>query len=77
MKKLLLFSVVALIGLSVSAADQTKEQFVAKAKATAEKAGKEFDAAKAEKQFAAKDTNKDGKLSAEEAAAKPAPKKAQ
>jgi hypothetical protein len=74
MKKLLVFSVIALIGLTASAADQTKEQFIAAAKAKAEAAGKEFNAAGAEKQFAAKDTNKDGKLSAEELAAKSAPK---
>jgi hypothetical protein len=72
MKKIVLFSIIALIGLTASAADQTKEQFIAASKARAEKAGKEFNAAATEKQFAAKDTNKDGKLSAEELAAKPA-----
>ena len=77
MKKIVLFSIIALIGLTASAADQTKDQFIAARKAAAEKAGKEFNATAAEKQFAAKDLNKDGKLSAEELkpAAKPAAKK--
>ena len=69
MKKSLLFVMIAMIGITVSAADQTKEQFLAKSKAVAEKSGKEFDAAKAEAAFAKKDLNKDGVLSAEEVAA--------
>ena len=69
MKKLLLFSMIAIAGITVSAADLTKDQFVARQKALAEKGGKEFDAAKAEAAFAKKDLNKDGVLSAEEAAA--------
>ncbi len=78
MKKIVLFSVIALIGLTASAADQTKEQFMAAKKAAAEKAGKEFNAAASEKAFAARDLNKDGKLSAEELkpAAKPVAKPA-
>lgn len=77
MKKIVLFSIIALIGLTASAADQTKDQFIAAQKARAEKAGKEFNAAATEKIFAARDLNKDGKLSAEEQkpAAKPAAKK--
>jgi hypothetical protein len=74
MKKIVLFSIIALIGLTASAADQTKEQFMAARKALAERGGKEFNAAATEKIFAARDLNKDGKLSAEELkpAAKPA-----
>ncbi len=77
MKKIVLFSIIALIGITASAADQTKEQFMAAMKARAEKGGKEFNAAATEKLFAAKDKDKDGKLSAEEQkpAAKPAAKK--
>ena len=69
MKKSLLFVMIAMIGITVSAADQTKEQFLARSKTLAEKGGKTFDAAKAEETFAKKDLNKDGVLSAEEAAA--------
>lgn len=78
MKKIVLFSIIALIGLTASAADQTKDQFMAAMKARAEKGGKEFNAANTEKQFAAKDKNKDGKLSDEEQkpAARPAAKPA-
>ena len=74
MKKLLLFIAIAMIGVIASAADQTKEQFIANQKKTLEKAGKPFDEAKAIKAFDKKDLNKDGVLSADEL--KPAPKKA-
>ena len=66
MKKSLLFSMIAMIGITASAADMTKEQFVAKAKATAEKSGKEFDEAKAIAAFEKKDRNSDGVLDADE-----------
>ena len=66
MKKSLLFSMIAMIGISAVAADMTKEQFIAKAKATAEKSGKEFDEAKAIAAFEKKDRNSDGVLDADE-----------
>lgn len=74
MKKIVLFSIFALVGLTASAADMTKEQYLDAAKARAEKAGRAFNAAASEKAFVAKDLNKDGKLSGEELkpAAKPA-----
>jgi len=73
MKKLLLFSMIALVGITASAAEITKEQFIAKEKATAENSGKEFDEAKAEAAFSRKDRNSDGVLSdAEQAPAKSA-----
>ena len=74
MKKLLLLSMIAMIGITASAADITKEQFIAKQKAAMEKAGKEFNEAKAAAAFDKKDLNKDGVLSADEL--KPQPKKA-
>ncbi len=73
MKKLLLFISIAMIGVVASAADQTKEQFIAKQKKMAETAKKPFNEAKAIKDFDKKDLNKDGVLSADEL--KPAPKK--
>ena len=77
MKKIVLFSIIAVAGIAASAADMTKDQFIAAQKTRAEKGGKEFNAAATDKQFAAKDKNKDGKLSDEEQkpAAKPAAKK--
>jgi len=69
MKKLLLFSMIAIAGITASAADMTKDQFVGKMKAAAEKSGKEFDEAKAIATFDKKDLNKDGVLSTEEQAA--------
>jgi 5,10-methylene-tetrahydrofolate dehydrogenase/methenyl tetrahydrofolate cyclohydrolase len=74
MKKIVLFSMIALAGITVSAADMTKEQFVATKKAAAEKAGTEFNEKAVEAAFAKRDLNKDGVLSADEL--KPAPKKA-
>jgi hypothetical protein len=44
----------------------TKEKYVAAQQKRAEKAGKTFDAARAEKMFTAKDKNKDGVLSKDE-----------
>jgi hypothetical protein len=46
--------------------DVTKEQFIERAKKTAEKKGTEFDQAKVEKRFDRLDANKDGKLSPDE-----------
>ena len=81
MKKLLLFFAIAMIGVVASAADQTKEQFIAARKATLEKAGKEFTKAveaNAGRMFDRLDLNKDGKLSDEEQRPqKPRPKPAQ
>ena len=68
MKKSLLFSMIAMIGITASAADMTKEQFIAKEKTKAENAGKEFDEAKAIALFEKKDRNSDGVLSADELA---------
>ncbi|MCF7849101.1 MAG: hypothetical protein K9M45_09640 [Kiritimatiellales bacterium] len=53
-----------------AAKEQTKEQFVEAAKKRAEKGGKTFDQAKTEKSFDKLDKDGDGKLSAEEQAAK-------
>ncbi|NOU35238.1 MAG: hypothetical protein HOO88_00455 [Kiritimatiellaceae bacterium] len=76
MKKLLLFIAIAMIGVVASAADQTKEQFLAERKAAVEKAGKPFNEKTAAAAFDKKDINKDGVLSAEELKPKPAaPKK--
>ncbi|HNX52205.1 MAG TPA: hypothetical protein PKI68_00515 [Pontiellaceae bacterium] len=69
MKKVLLFSMIAIVGLTVSAAETTKADYIAKAKAAAEKKGRAFDEAKTAKAFDKLDTNKDGVLSAEEQAA--------
>ena len=66
MKKSLLFSMIAMIGISAVAADITKEQFLKDAKAKAESSGKEFDEAKAIASFEKKDRNSDGVLSADE-----------
>jgi len=57
----------------------SKKEFCAGREKAAEKAGKEFNKAQVEKQFAARDKNKDGFLTAEELVkapkkAKPAPK---
>jgi len=52
-----------------SAGPVTKEQYIAKAKAQAEKKGETFDQAKTEAKFTKADTNSDGTLSAEEQAA--------
>lgn len=50
-----------------------KQEFCDSAAAKAEKAGKEFKKAAVEKQFAAKDVNKDGFLTGDELVAKPKP----
>lgn len=77
MKKLLLFSMIAIAGMTASAADITKEQFLASGKAAAEKRGTEFNEAGRTAAFEKQDLNKDGVLSADEqAAAKPAGAKA-
>ncbi len=66
MKKLPFLSMIALIGITASAADVTKEKFVATKKAQAEKAGKPFDEKTAVARFNKLDLNKDGVLSANE-----------
>ena len=69
MKKLLLFSVIAMIGITASAASMTKEEYVSKRKASAEKAGKAFDEKALAAKFDKQDANKDGVLTDEEQAA--------
>jgi hypothetical protein len=76
MKKFLLFIAITMIGVVASAADQTKEQYLAAKKASAEKAGKTFDEAKTIKEFDKKDVDKDGVFSNEEQAAEKAAAKA-
>ncbi len=63
MKKLLLFSMIAMIGITASAADMNKEQLLAKKKAQAEAAGKDFNEAGVLAYFNKVDTNKDGLIS--------------
>jgi hypothetical protein len=76
MKKMFLFAVAAMIGITASAADLTKAEYIARRKAAAEKKGMEFDQKTLEAFFDKKDVNKDGILSSDEAA--PAkPKKAE
>jgi hypothetical protein len=81
MKKLLLFSMIAMMGITASAADMTQEAFLAKKKAQAEAAGTTFNEAGALAYFKKVDTNKDGLISpaeqkAFEAQKMAAPKKA-
>ena len=77
MKKSFLFIMIAMASLVASAADITKEQFIATGKANAEKKDKAFNEAAYDKIFAKQDLNKDGILSDEEqAAAKAAAQKA-
>jgi lactam utilization protein B len=66
MKKLILFGFTAMIGSAVCAEDMTKEAFIARSKAIAEKQGREVNLKVAEAIFAKKDVNKDGLLSPEE-----------
>jgi hypothetical protein len=66
MKKIVLFSLIAIAAITANATDMTKEQFVARQKATAEKAGKEFNEKASAAFFAIKDLNKDGVLSGDE-----------
>jgi len=75
MKKVLLFSMIAIAGLTVSAADITKADFLAKQKAKVEAKGGQFDEAKTAKNFDTMDTNKDGVLSDAEQSAGKAPAK--
>jgi hypothetical protein len=76
MKKSLLFTMIALAGISASAADMTKEAFIERKKAQAKEAGREFDEVKDMNYFNKVDTNKDGVMSdAEVAAYKALPKK--
>jgi hypothetical protein len=75
MNKIVLFSMIALAGVTVSAANVNKEEFLARKKAQAEKAGTEFNAKQAASAFTMRDLNKDGVLSpAELTAPQPAPK---
>ncbi len=60
MKKILLFSMIAIAGLTASAADITKEEFIAKKK------GSGADEATAIAEFEKKDRNSDGVLSDKE-----------
>ncbi len=76
MKKLLLFSMIAMIGITASAADITKPDYMAKKKADAEKAGKTFNEKGHSGNFERQDLNKDGVLSDEEQAAAKAAAKA-
>lgn len=69
MKKLLLFSMIAMIGITASAADLTKADYIAQRKAAAEKAGKAFNEKGVIGNFNKQDLNKDGVLSDEEQAA--------
>ncbi|MFA6174642.1 MAG: hypothetical protein WC334_10065 [Kiritimatiellales bacterium] len=69
MKKLLLFSMIAIAGITASAADITKEQFIADGKAASEKRGTEFNEKMRIAAFEKQDLNKDGVLSTEEQAA--------
>jgi hypothetical protein len=66
MKKLLLFSVVAMAGITTNAVDITKEEYIAKHKAAAEKDGKRFVESKIAALFDRADLNKDGVLTDEE-----------
>lgn len=68
MKKLLLFSMIAMIGITASAADITKADYLAKRKAIAEKTGKPFNEKGLLALFDKQDLNKDGVLSDEEQA---------
>jgi len=69
MKKMILFVMLAMVGITASAADQTKEQFIASGKALAEKRGTEFNEAARIAAFERQDLNKDGVLSDDEQAA--------
>jgi hypothetical protein len=69
MKKLILFTVVALAAITASNADTTKEAYLATKKAAAEKAGKPQNEAKDMAYFNKVDTNKDGVMSNDEVAA--------
>lgn len=66
MKTYVAFITVAMIGFTAGAADTTKEEFIARSKAIAEKQGREFNLKVAEAVFAKKDANNDGVLSPEE-----------
>ena len=68
MKKLLLFSIITMIGITASAADITKEDYMAQRKAIAEKAGKVFNEKRNLADFEKQDLNKDGVLSDKEKA---------
>jgi hypothetical protein len=77
MKKSILFTVVALAGITASAAPKevkpvTKEDFLARKKAQAEAAGTAYDEAKAMVGFVKMDVNKDGVIDAADTAAKAA-----
>ena len=73
MKKSILFTVVALAAVTASAADITKEAFLAKKKAQAETAGTAYVEKNALGYFNRVDTNQDGVMSdAEQAAEKAA-----
>ena len=76
MKKVLLFSMIAIAGLTVSAVDMTKEVYIAKIKAVAERKGRAFDAEKVAADFDKLDKNKDGVWSDEEQGKVPAKPKA-
>lgn len=78
MKRLFILTVVLIAGVVAQAAPKvpvTLDEYIATAKAKAEKAGKAFDEEKVKKNFAKKDANGDGTLSVEEQmpAAKAAP----
>lgn len=73
MKKSLLFTAIILAGITASAADVTKESFLAGKKASAEKSGTAYDEPRAMVYFNKVDTNQDGVMSdAEQAAYKAA-----
>jgi hypothetical protein len=66
MKKFLLFSMVTVIGIAANAADITKEQYIAKHKAAAEKDGTRFVESKIAALFDRADLDKDGVLTDKE-----------
>jgi hypothetical protein len=75
MKRLFLLAVILMTGMVAQAAPKgplTLDEYLAKQKASAEKKGTEYNEEKSKANFAKKDVNKDGTLSAEEQA--PAPK---
>jgi len=71
MKKSFLFIMIAMVGITVCAADITKEQFVAAKKAASEKAGRKFNEKVCLSNFAKKDLDQNGVLSDEEQKPKP------
>lgn len=74
MKKSFLFIMIAMIGITASAADQTLEEYLVRRQAYSEKVGKPYDEAVSKKLFEKLDVNEDGILSDEEFAAAKKPK---